>query len=107
MLAAHEQVRAALVTDGAVRLSAFGRLPETEFEELLGLLAAAFDTPIGHDGVRRAMSVDGRVEVTLGDPGDRRLAEIHTDVGVLRGPDLLVSISLVEEQDVAVEAAGA
>jgi Protein of unknown function (DUF2397) len=96
-----------LRTDGAVRLAAFGRLPEAEFAELLALLATGLDAPSGVDGMRRAMSVDGRVEIALRDPGDGRMAELPTDLGVLRGPDLLVSISLLDSPDAAAEAAGA
>lgn len=94
-LAAEDGVRAALATNGAVRLSAFGRLPAGSFAELLALLGAGLDAPIGTDGTRRALSIDGRVEVVLRDPCDRRQAVLHTACGALRGPDLLVSISLV------------
>lgn len=78
-----------------MRLSAFGRLPAGSFAELLALLGAGLDAPIGTDGTRRALSIDGRVEVVLRDPCDRRQAVLHTAGGALRGPDLLVSISLV------------
>ncbi len=93
-LAAEDAVRASLDTGGAVRLSAFGRLPGGAFTELLALLGAALDAPMGADGARRALSVDGRVEVVLRDPGDHRQAVLHTGAGTLRGPDLLVSIAL-------------
>ncbi|MGH9263578.1 MAG: TIGR02677 family protein [Acidimicrobiales bacterium] len=98
-LAAEDTVRGSLVTGGAVRLSAFGRLPAEAFAELLSLLSAALDAPIGSDGARRALSVDGRVEVVLSDPGDHRHAVLHTPAGTLRGPDLLVSITLAGEPD--------
>lgn len=103
-LADHDAVRAAL-TAASARLSTFVRLPQAQFAELLALLAAGLDAPLGADGSRRALSVDGRVEVVLVDPGDGRTAVLHTDDGVLRGPDLLVSITLVDEP-VALEAAG-
>lgn len=96
-LAAEDGVRASLVTGGAARLSAFGRLPAEAFAELLALLSAALDVPIGAGGTRRTLSVDGRVEVVLRDPGDGRQAALHTAAGTLRGPDLLVSITLVGE----------
>ncbi|MGI8984757.1 MAG: TIGR02677 family protein [Acidimicrobiales bacterium] len=96
-LAADDGVRAALATAGAVRLSAFGRLPVEAFAELLALLSAGLDAPVGADGARRALSVDGRVEVVLRDPGDHRQAVLHTAGGTLRGPDLLVSITLAGE----------
>ena len=38
------------------------------------------------DGARRALSADGRVEVSLRDPHDRRTAELHTDRGRAPGP---------------------
>ena len=95
---AHEhEVRGVLVTGGAVRLSAFGRLPMEAFAELLALLAAALDSPLDAGGARRALSVDGRLEVVLRNPGDGRTAALHTAAGTLRGPDLLVSIDLVAE----------
>jgi uncharacterized protein (TIGR02677 family) len=97
LLAAHDQVRTALTTDGAARLSAFGRLPVDTFGELLSLLALALDAPKGRDGNRRSLSIDGRVEVVLRDPGDGRLATVTSDDGTLRGPDLLVSISLIDD----------
>jgi uncharacterized protein (TIGR02677 family) len=96
-LAAEDSVRASLVTGSAVRLSAFGRLPAEAFAELLALLGAALDAPLGVDGARRALSIDGRVEVVLTDPGDHRQAVVHTTGGTLRGPDLLVSITLAGE----------
>ncbi len=79
-----------------MRLSQLGRLPRDAFSELLALLAAGLDAPVGTDGARRALSVDGQVEVVLSDPGDGQTASLATDDGVLRGPDLLVSITLVE-----------
>lgn len=104
-LAAHDRVREALATDGRVRLSAFARLPSAAFAELLALLAAGLDAPVGTDGTRRALSADGRVEVVLEDPGDGRAARLSTDEGVLHGPDLVVSITVdggaVGEQEAA------
>ena len=93
-LAAHDLLRDALLTPGAVRLSHFARLQGEAFRELLALLAVGLEALIGTDGARRSMSADGRVEVVLRDPGDGRVATLTTDDGVLRGPDLLVSITL-------------
>ncbi len=95
-VAAHEAVRETLATSGAARLSQLGRLPPAAFAELLTLLAAALDAPAGVDGARRALSLDGQVEVVLLDPRDGQTASIQTDDGVLRGPDLLVSITLID-----------
>lgn len=96
-LARDDAVRAALTTHGAVRLSQLGRLSREEFGELLALLAVGLDAPVGGDGVRRALSADGRVEVVLRHPQDRRTARVTTDDGDLRGPDLLVSICLLDD----------
>ncbi|HEX3620829.1 MAG TPA: TIGR02677 family protein [Acidimicrobiales bacterium] len=95
-LSAHERLRGALVTGGGIRLSQFRQLAADAFAELLQLLAVGLDAPVGSDGIRRALSVDGRVEVCLRDPGDQRIAVLSTAHGTLRGPDLIVSIALVE-----------
>jgi uncharacterized protein (TIGR02677 family) len=95
-LRAHRAIRAALVTDGEVRLSHFGLLPEAAFRELLDLLAIGLESELSSDGVRRAISLDGQVEVVLTDAGDRRLARLRTDSGELGGPDLVVAITLVD-----------
>lgn len=94
-LAAHDRLLGTLLTGATVRLSHFARLQVDTFRELLGLLAVGLDAPLGGDGTRRALSVDGRVEVVLCDPGDGRVATLTTADGTLRGPDLLVSITLV------------
>jgi uncharacterized protein (TIGR02677 family) len=96
-LADHEVLRASLSTGGAVRLSSFGRLSSAAFAELLSLLATGLEGPLGADGCRRALSIDGRVEVILRDAGDGRTAVVDTEAGELTGPDLLVTISLAEE----------
>lgn len=108
-LAAHDAVQEALTTTGVVRLSSFGRLPAAEFAELLALLAAGLEAPAGADGVRRALSADGRVGVELSDPGDGCRVRLVTDEGVLHGPDLMVSIRLVDgaESSAAVPAGSA
>jgi uncharacterized protein (TIGR02677 family) len=107
-LAAHDRLRAALVTPGAVRLSQFARLPSNAFGELLALLAVGLDVAAGADGARRAMSADGQIEVVLRDPGDGRTAVLPTDSGVLRGPDMLVSVTLADPaEESEAEAAGA
>lgn len=105
-LAAHDALRAALATDGTVRLSAFGELPADTFAELLGLLAVGLDSAVGADAARRALSVDGRVEVVLRDPHDGRIATITTAAGRLRAPDLTVSITLTDAAEVEREASG-
>jgi uncharacterized protein (TIGR02677 family) len=95
-LAAHHELRQALATDGGVTLSAFGRLDSAAFAELLTLLAAALDAARDSDGIRRALSADGQVEIVLHPPRTNRLASLVTDAGVLRGPDFVVSIALTD-----------
>ena len=94
-LAAHRSVRAALRTDGRVRLSSFGLLDPASFGELLELLGTGLCAPLDASGARRALSVDGQVEVVLSDAGDGARCVLVTRDGVLRGPDLWVSLSLL------------
>jgi uncharacterized protein (TIGR02677 family) len=96
-LMAHRAIRAALATDGAVRLSHFGRLRDAEFSELLDLLAVGLDAELSSDGTRRALSLDGQVEVVLLDDGGGGVAALRTESGVLHGPDMVVTISLTSE----------
>lgn len=96
-LASHDALRSSLVTAGAVRLSTFGRLDPLAFAELLELLAAGLQAPLDTEGARRALSADGRVEVVLRAPADGRMATLATVHGMLRGPDLVVSITLTDE----------
>jgi uncharacterized protein (TIGR02677 family) len=103
-LLAHHAIRAALATDGTVRLSRFDQLPEVEFRELLDLLAVGLDAERGSDGTRRALSLDGQVEVVLRDDGSGRVAALRTDSGVLQGPDLIVTISLTNAADFSARA---
>jgi hypothetical protein len=98
LLSAHDTVREALETDGAVRLSALGRLSAEVFAELLALLAVGLEAPLGLDNTRRAVSIDGRVEIIVRNPGEGIDAAVRTDDGVLRGPDLMVSITLVRDE---------
>jgi uncharacterized protein (TIGR02677 family) len=97
-LATLEAVQGSLSTGGSVRLSTFGQLPLDAFAELVALIALGLDAPRSGDGTRRALSSDGRVEIVLSDPVDGRVAAISTAAGVLRGPDLWVSITLVADR---------
>lgn len=94
-LAAHHQVRAALVTDGLVRLADLPALDPAAFAELLVLLAAALDARPSADGARRALSVDGQVEVVLTD-ADGADARLRTEAGVLTAPNFGVEIHLTD-----------
>ena len=96
-----EHIRAGLVAQGTMRLSTLGKLPAETFAELLALIAMALDALRDADGARRAMSLDGGVEIVVREPHDRRTAAVHTDDGVLRGPDLSVTIVLTGVDGVA------
>ena len=104
LLAEHEAVRAALRTDGQVRLSSFGWLEPAVFDELLDLLGMALTAPVDGSGCRRALSQDGRAEVVLRDPGDGGHCALRTAGGVLRGPDLWVGIELLDEGSAVTDA---
>lgn len=106
-LAANEALRDSLTTGGSVRLSSFGTLPAGAFSELLALLGTGLEAPLGSDGYRRALSSDGRVEVTLQDPKDGHTATLATEAGELRGPDLFVTISISGESGEIEEQLGA
>ena len=106
-LLAHRAIRAALATSGTVRLSHFDRLPAAEFGELLDLLAIGLDAEIGSDGARRALSLDGQVEVVLLDDGRGEVTALRTEAGVLHGPDMAVSISLTSDARATSEGASA
>ncbi len=101
LLLTHRAIRGALATGGPVRLSHFDRLPEAEFVELLDLLAVGLDAEIASDGTRRALSLDGQVEVVLLDDGGGGVVMLRTESGVLRGPDMMVTISLTSEPSVS------
>jgi uncharacterized protein (TIGR02677 family) len=81
-----------LATGGAVRLSWFGELDRETFGRLLDLLGRALAERPGDDGLRRAVTSDGRVEILLRPPPDGRLAELRTSTGRLSGPDYLVDV---------------
>lgn len=114
-LAAHDDLRASLTTPGRVPLSSFGRLPVEAFDELLELLATGLEAPLAEDGSRRALSIDGSVEVGLWPPTNGQLVTIETDHGRFGSPDFGVSITLTDRQDglaselgaLSVEATGA
>ncbi|MFD6156713.1 TIGR02677 family protein [Nocardia sp. NPDC060256] len=87
-----------LNTDGAVRLSAFGRLDHAVFERLLDLLGRALGTAPEPDGTRRGSTTDGRIEIVLRPPRDRARAELKTPRGVFHGPDYLLDIVVPGER---------
>lgn len=92
----HERLRAALATNGVVPLSAFRRLDADAFAELLLLLANALSAGRSSDGIRRALSADGRVEVVLHPPSSpHATTRLLTEGGTLTAPDFGVSISVI------------
>lgn len=97
-LLAHQQVRAAIETDGRVDLRTLGTFEPDAFRELLGLLAHALDAPVAGDGTRRALSTDGRVEIVLWPP-DHRTARLRTPDGTLTGPNFGISVSILGRAD--------
>ena len=94
-LARQDSLRASLATDGRVPLSSFSDLPGGAFAELLDMLATGLDAPRGEDGTRRALSIDGSVEVILWPPtGDQRTV-LRSESGTFGCPDFGVSISVI------------
>ena len=106
-LAAHQQVRAVIVIDGVVRLADLPSLDPAVFAELLALLAAALDARPATDGARRALSVDGQVEVVLTDAAGAD-ARLRTEAGVLTAPNFGIEVRLTDtvEAPAALAAAG-
>ncbi|HSV67998.1 MAG TPA: TIGR02677 family protein [Mycobacteriales bacterium] len=81
-----------LGTDRPVRLSDFGELEHPVFERLLDLLGRALATGADAEGARRAVTSDGRVEIVLWPPPDRRTAVLRTAWGTLTAPDYVVDV---------------
>lgn len=81
-----------LDTDGPVRLSDFGELPDTVFDRLLDLLGRALSARADSTGLRRATTSDGQVEIQLVPPQDGRTAVLRTPRGRLTGPDYVVEV---------------
>jgi uncharacterized protein (TIGR02677 family) len=81
-----------LRTTAPVRLSHVGRLDHRVFERLLDLLGRALAVPPGTDGVRRAVTGDGRVEVLLRAPAGPGRALLRTSHGRLTAPDYVIEI---------------
>lgn len=103
-LAAQEALRRAVVTGGEVRLAHLPDLDPAVFTELLTLLARALDAATGNDGRRRAMSIDGQVEIVLG-PSDGTTATIDTPAGVFGTPNFTIDIAITDPDDVRTEEA--
>ena len=82
-----------LATDGAVPLSSFAQLDHAVFERLLDLLGRVLSGRAASDGLRRATTADGRMEIVLTPPPlGARPAVLHTPRGRFSGPDYRVDI---------------
>jgi uncharacterized protein (TIGR02677 family) len=104
ILAEEDEVRSLLISDGAVRLSNFQRLDARVFGEFLSLVAAALEAPLTSDGTRRATSVDGQVDIVLSQLDDGSTAVLHTENGVLRAPNMSVTITLASDARLVTDA---
>ncbi|MBB5157675.1 TIGR02677 family protein [Saccharopolyspora phatthalungensis] len=93
-----------LATPGPVRLSCIGRLDHASFHRLLELIGRALIARQDSAGVRRAMTSDGRVEITLRSPHDAATATLRTPHGVFTGPDFVVDIRTTGARSQAEEA---
>ncbi len=81
-----------LDTGGPTRLSHFRELDTVVFARLLDLIGRALSAGPDSTGARRAVTGDGRAEVVLSPPPDRREAVLSTRHGRMRAPDYLVEI---------------
>lgn len=89
-MAAERAVRA-LGEDGPVRISQLNLLDDPVFAALLDLLGRAVSRP-RQAGTLRAVSSDGRVEITLRPPPGGARASIRTATGELDCPDYEITI---------------
>jgi uncharacterized protein (TIGR02677 family) len=81
-----------LDTDGAVRLSSFGRLDHAVFERLLELLGRALSAAPRQGGTRRSTTADGKIEIVLRPAVDGAIAQLWTPRGRFSGPDYQIEI---------------
>ena len=87
-------MRAAILTDGTVHLSSYGRLEYEQFRDLVDLLCAALTALPLADGTRQCFSSDGQVEVIVYPPDTYRTCCLSTDAGTLTAPDFRLSVRL-------------
>ena len=87
-------MRAAILTDGAVRLQSYGRLDYEQFRDLIDLLCAALTALPLADGTRQCFSSDGQVEVVVYPLDTQRTCRLETDLGALIAPDFRLSVRL-------------
>ena len=88
------ELRQALVTDGSVRLSAFGRLDYEVYRDLIDLLCLALSQLPAGDGTRMCLSHDGQVEIVVHPHHTAERCRLVTDRGVLTAPNFRVSVRL-------------
>ena len=97
-LADADAVRRHLITTGRVPLGSFAELDPERFDALLELLGVALAAPLAGDGTRRALSVDGQVEIVLHLPHrPGATARLTTPAGTLTAPAYEVEISLDDD----------
>jgi uncharacterized protein (TIGR02677 family) len=87
-------MRTAIVTDGTIHLSSYGRLEYEQFRDLVDLLCAALTALPSPDGSRQCFSNDGQVEVIVHPLATPRTCCLETDAGVLTAPDFRLSVRL-------------
>lgn len=97
-LKAKEELRTAILTDGTVRLSSFGPLALSQYQELVDLLCLALTSYPDSNGRRRGHSSDGRLEVVIVDDKPAERTKLRTTLGALDSPDFLLSISLAKSE---------
>jgi len=87
------RARAALATDGTVRLSELATLDRDAFDLLLELLGEALAWPNPHGEPVEVTTGDGSLRLVLTPTGDGAEAAVTTRDGTLRGPDHHVRIT--------------
>ncbi len=78
---------------GPFRLSALGRLETGELQQLLALIDEAFVAPRDEEGVRRARTADGRLEIALRLPASPAWVTLETPAGRLRCLDYALEVA--------------
>lgn len=89
-----DALRNGLLSAGRTRLSSYARLEYAQYRELLDLLCAALTAAPGRDGIRRYVSSDGRLAITIHDDAPEAWTRIETERGFLEAPDFDLAIAL-------------